>query len=67
MIKVPKFQDPDVTKFLIEMLREFEKKDKDVLSSITGNRAVLLYSPSKYVFEVAVSDAGVLSVTKVSG
>jgi len=67
MIKVPKFQDPDVTKFLIEMLREFEKKDKDVLSSITGNRAVLLYSPSKYVFEVTVSDAGVLSVTKVSG
>ena len=67
MMKVPKFQDPEVAKFLTEMLKEFEKSDKDVLSSVTGNRAVLLYSPSKYVFEVKVSDAGVLSVTKVSG
>lgn len=67
MMKVPIFQDPEVSKFLTEMLKEAEKSNKDVLSSVTGNRSVLLYSPSKYVFEVKVSDAGALSVTKVSG
>jgi len=67
MMKVPKFQDPDVTKFLEQFLREKEGSDKDVLSSTTGNRSLLLYSPSLKVFEVKVTDAGALTVTKVSG
>ena len=65
-VKVPQFQDPAVTKFLVEMLRDFDRSDKDVLSSVTGNHSVLLISPSKKVFEVTVSDAGVLSVTAAS-
>lgn len=67
MMKVPKFQDPDVTKFFEQFLREKEGSDKDVLSSTTGNRSLLLYSPSLKVFEVKVTDAGALTVTKVSG
>jgi hypothetical protein len=49
------------------MVRELDRERKDVLSSNSGNRSVLLYSPSKYVFELTVSDTGVLSITKVSG
>jgi len=65
-VKVPNFQDPAVSKFLIELLRDFDRSDKDVLSSTTGNHSLLLISPSKKVFEVTVSDAGVLSVTAAS-
>jgi len=66
-MKVPNFEDPEVTKFLTEYLRELDRTSKDVLSSVTGNKSVLLYSPSKYVFEIKVSDTGVISATKVSG
>jgi hypothetical protein len=66
-IKVPNFKDPEVTKFLIEMLREFERTDKEILSSITANKSLLLYSPSLKVFEIKVSDTGVITATKVSG
>lgn len=66
-MKVPNFKDPEVTKFLIEMLRDFERSDKEVLSSITANRSVLLYSPSLKVFEIKVSDTGTITATKVSG
>jgi hypothetical protein len=64
---VPTFQDQALTQFLVNMVRELDRERKDVLSSNSGNRSVLLYSPSKYVFELTVSDTGVLSVTKVSG
>ena len=67
MIRVPNFKDPDVTKFLIEMLRDFDRTDKDVMTLNTANRSLLLYSPSKKVFEIKVSDAGVISATQVSG
>jgi len=66
-MKVPNFKDPDVTKFLTEMLREFDRTDKQVLSAVTGNKSVLLYSPSLKVFEIKVSDAGAITATKVSG
>jgi hypothetical protein len=62
-MKVPNFKDPEVTKFLVEMLRDFDRSDKDVLSSTTGNHSVLLISPSKKVFEVTVTDAGALVVS----
>jgi hypothetical protein len=67
MMRVPNFKDLEVTKFLSEMLREFDRSDKEVLSAITANRSVLLYSPSKKVFEITVSDTGVITATKVSG
>jgi len=62
-VKVPQFQDLAVTKFFIELLRDFDRSDKDVLSSTTGNHSLLLISPSKKVFEVTVTDAGALVVT----
>lgn len=62
-IKVPNFEDPEVTKFLVQMLRDFDRSDKDVLSSTTGNHSVLLISPGKKVFEITVTDAGALVVT----
>ena len=67
MMKVPQFKDPEVTKFLIELLRENERTDKDYMRATTGNKSVLLYSPSLKVFEIKVSDAGVITATKVSG
>lgn len=67
MAKVPNFKDPEVTKFLVELLRDFDRSDKDVLSSKTGNHSLLLISPGKKVYEITVSDTGVLTTTKVSG
>lgn len=67
MMKVPQFQDPEVTKFLTEYLRELDRTNKDVLKLSTANKSLLLYSPSLKVFEIKVSDAGVISATKVAG
>ena len=67
MITVPQFKDPDVTKFLIELMRDNDLSKKSVLSSISGNHSVLLISPSLKVFEITVTDAGALVVTKVQG
>jgi hypothetical protein len=66
-MKVPTFKDPDVTKFLVEMMREVDKRDKDRLSSVTANHSILLQSSDLKVFEVTVTSAGALVVTKVSG
>jgi hypothetical protein len=67
MMKVPNFEDPAVTKFLVEYLRESERTDKDYMRATTGNKSLLLYSPSLKVFEIKVSDTGVITATKVSG
>jgi len=67
MIKIPDFKEPGLTRFFLDLLLDLDRKEKDVLSSVTGNRSVLLYSPSKYVFEITISDAGILTATKVSG
>jgi len=67
MIIVPNLSDVVLTQFLINLVREIDVDKKDMLSSVTGNRSLLLYSPSKYVFEVTVDDLGALTVTKVSG
>jgi hypothetical protein len=67
MITVPNFKDPDVTKFLVELMRELDSSNKFVLKSNAGNHSLLLLSPSLKVFEVKVSDAGALTVTKIQG
>jgi hypothetical protein len=66
MMKVPNFKDPDVTKFLVQLMPQLLDPTA-VLSSQTANNSVLLLSPSKKVFEVKVSDTGVLTATKVQG
>jgi hypothetical protein len=66
MMRVPQFKDPEMTKFVTELLREIDRSDKDNLSSVTANHSVLLISPSKKVFEVTVTDAGALVVTAAS-
>jgi len=67
MMKVPKLDDVNLTKFLDGLLLELDKTEKDSLSSITANHSLLLYSPSKKIFEITVSDTGVLTSTKVQG
>jgi len=67
VIRIPNFKDIEVTRFLTQWSRELESAKKDNLSAITGNRAILLVSPNKSVWEVKVDDAGVLSTVKVSG
>jgi len=66
-MRIPNFEDPDVTKFMNEFLRDRERTDRGKMDSNTANRALLLYSPSKKVYEVTVNDSGVLVVTKVAG
>ena len=66
-MRVPNFKDIELTKYLNEWNREIENMRRDTLSGIGGNRSVLLYSPSKFVFELTVTDAGTLVVTKVAG
>jgi len=66
-MRVPNFQDPDVTKFLIEMDRDLERDKRNYLSTTTANHSVLLLSPSKKTYEITVNDAGVLVATLVQG
>ena len=66
-MRIPKFDDPEVTKFFLQYELEQSRLRKDLMVSNTGNRALLLYSPSKKVFEITVDDAGVLAITKVAG
>jgi hypothetical protein len=65
--KIPDFKDPEVAKFMTEFMREVDNKDKEYLKLGTANRSLLLYSPSLKVFEIKVSDTGVITATKVSG
>jgi hypothetical protein len=67
MMKVPNLKDPELVKFLTELLRELENTEKETMSNITANRSLLLYSPSLKVFEIKVSDVGVITATKVAG
>lgn len=67
MMRVPQFEDPAVTKFFIEFLREEERISANYLKAGTANNSVLLLSPNKKTYEIKVSDAGALTVTLVQG
>lgn len=67
MIKVPNFKEPGLTEFLIRVQNERERIEATLMSRSSANQSVYLYSPSKKVYEVKVSDAGALSVTLVAG
>lgn len=64
---VPKFKEPELTRFLEDLLKEVTVRDKDKLYASTANHSVLLLSPGKKTYEITVSDAGALSVTLVQG
>ena len=65
---VPEFKDPEVTKFMNTLLREVDQRDKERLSSITANKSLLLITPdTTKVYEVTVSNVGVITATKVAG
>jgi hypothetical protein len=66
-MRIPKFEDPEVTKFLEQWTKEQEKMINDRLSAITGNRSLLLISPGLKVWEATISDVGALTWTKVAG
>jgi len=66
-MRIPNFKDNDITKFMIEYMRDQEREARTKMDANTANRALLLYSPSKKVYEVTVNDSGVLVVTKVAG
>jgi hypothetical protein len=66
MMKVPEFKTfPQVTTFLTNLMREFERTDKDVLHSNTANKSILLISRNKTVYEITVENDGTLTSTKV--
>ena len=66
-MRIPSFKDPELNKFMIEYMRDQEREARTKMDANTANRALLLYSPSKKVYEVTVNDSGVLVVTKVAG
>jgi len=65
-MRIPTFQDPQLNRFFVDWEREIEGIKRDTLKSAAGNRSVLLYSPSKKVYEITVDDSGVLHVTQVA-
>lgn len=67
MIKVPQFQDTNITKFLNDLVKNIDDTNNGKMSLNTANKSLLLYSPSLKVFEIKVSDTGVITATKVSG
>jgi len=66
MMKVPNFEDLEVTKFLVELVRELDKTEKVNMSKITANHSLLLQAPNLKVYEVTVDNAGVLVISPVA-
>lgn len=64
---VPQFKDPEVTKWLNNYQREVDQKFKNLLSTVTANNSLLLQAPNLSVWEVKVSNAGALVITKIAG
>jgi hypothetical protein len=67
VIKVPEFKEPGLTDFLARVEAERNRDLRNLLSAVTGNRSVLLLSPSRKTYEIKVNDAGVISATLVLG
>jgi len=67
MIRVPDFEDPEVTKFFNTLIRELDRVATDYMQVRSANNSLLLYSPSLKVFEIKVSDTGVITATQVAG
>jgi len=65
-MKVPIFQVPGLTDYLSRTATAQERADMDKLSKITANHSLLLQSSGGKVWEVKVSDTGVLSTTQVA-
>lgn len=66
-LRVPQFIVPGLSRFFEDMIQAMERDKYNKLNSREGNESLLLYSPNKAVWEVKVSDTGVLSTTKVAG
>lgn len=66
-MRVPEFKEPGLSKFLLEVDRELQKIRKDSIVNTGANKSVLLFSPSLKVYEVTVTDAGVIIATLVQG
>lgn len=66
-MRVPNFDDVQLTKFLVEWQREIDQARRESVSAVTANRALLLYSPSKKVYEIKVDDLGAITATLVAG
>ena len=66
-MRIPEFREPGLSQFLSDQDRDIQRFKLATMSAVTANRALLLYSPSKMVFEITVDDAGVLHAVKVSG
>jgi hypothetical protein len=64
---VPTFEEPELTRFLEDVVNEFTNRDKDKLYSSKANHSILLLSPNKKTYEIKVSDAGILVATLVQG
>ena len=65
-MRVPQFDVPGLTRFLVDMAEGIERHRKLHLSTVTANASLLLQSPAGKVYEVKVDDTGALFLTLVS-
>lgn len=66
-VKIPQFKEPGLSEFITRLIEDRDRTTREKLDKVRANTSVLLYSPSKKVYEVTVSDAGALVVTLVAG
>lgn len=65
--RVPTFKEPGLTDFLVRLVQDRDRLLEGTLSKVTANQSLLLQSPAGKVYEVKVNDAGVLTLTQLSG
>lgn len=64
-INIPTSFTPDQRKYLLDLSTEMGKEIADCIGKNESVAQVLLVSPSKKVYSLSVSDAGVVSATLV--
>jgi hypothetical protein len=66
-LRVPQFAVPQLSHFFEEVIGAMERDHNSKLNKDEANHSLLLMAPNESVWEVTVSDTGLLSTTKVAG
>lgn len=65
-VKVPAIKNfADVRQVLNDMSREMDNAKDRTLSNETANHSILLQAPDKSVWQIVISNTGVLTTSKV--
>lgn len=64
-LRIPNFQDPELTKFFTAWVKDQENQNKSFLSNTGANYSVMLQSPDNSVYSVSVDNNGNVNVSTV--